>query len=123
MEIPLPKMIETKNHLLQCKTMISKKVRELFSSLMEAFDNNSAVTFDNETDQYTGYFNGSVVNKFINEGVLELVNNNGADYSASPFGFTIGFEHFLHMNKKPRNLIGYLCYGFIDDKTDEIHPQ
>lgn len=56
--------------------MISKKIREFFSSLMEASDNNSAVSFDNETEQYTGFFNESVVNKFINEGVLELVNSN-----------------------------------------------
>ena len=135
--------------------MISKKIREFFSSLMEATDNNSSVSFDNETEQYSGYFNDSVVNKFINEGLLELVDNNDsgtclimnnrddflsgfasgvnearlgrdmyyADYNANPFAFTIGYEHFLHMNKKPRNLIGYICHGFIDDNTGEIHIQ
>jgi hypothetical protein len=135
--------------------MISKKIREFFSSLMEATDSNSAVIFNNENEQYTGYFNDSVVNKFITEGVLELVNNDDsgtclimnnrddflsgfaygvnearlgrdmyyADYNASPFAFTVGFEHFLHMNKKPRNLIGYRCHGFINDETDEIHIQ
>lgn len=122
---------------------------------MEATDNNSAVNFDNETEQYTGYFNESVVNKFINEGVLELVDNNDsgtclimnnrddfisgfasgvnearlgrdmyyADYNANPFAFTIGYEHFLHMNKKPRLLAGYVCHGFVDDKTGDIHFQ
>ena len=135
--------------------MISKKIREFFSSLMEASDNNSAVSYDNETEQYTGYFNESVVNKFISEGVLELIDSNDsetclimnnrddflsgfasgvnearlgrdmyyADYNANPFAFTVGFEHFLHMNKKPRNLIDYRCHGFIDDKTGDIHLQ
>ena len=46
---------------------------------MEASDNNSAVSFDNETEHYTGYFNESVVNKFINEGVLELVHSNDSE--------------------------------------------
>jgi hypothetical protein len=122
---------------------------------MEASDNNTAVSFDSETEQYTGYFNESVVNKFINEGVLELVDSIGAetclimnnrddflsgfasgvnearlgrdmyyaDYNANPFAFTIGYEHFLHMNKKPRQLVGYVCHGFIDDKTGDIHLQ
>ena len=135
--------------------MISKRIRELFSSLMEATANSSAVFFDNETEQYTGYFNESIVNKFIKEGVLELVNYNGAetclimnnrddflsglasgvnearlgrdmhyaDYNANPFAFTIGYEHFLHMNKKPRQLVGYVCHGFIDDNTGDIHHQ
>ena len=52
--------------------MISKKVRELFVSLMEAADN-APVSYDNETEQYTGYFNASVVDKYIDLGALELV--------------------------------------------------
>jgi len=52
--------------------VISKKVRELFVSLMEATDD-AAVTYDVETDQYSGYFNSSVVDKYIELGALELV--------------------------------------------------
>tara|TARA_R110002167_G_scaffold97758_2_gene257736 strand:+ start:22349 stop:22753 length:405 start_codon:yes stop_codon:yes gene_type:complete len=52
--------------------MISKKVRELFVSLMEA-TNDSAVSYDIETEQYSGYFNNSVVEKYIELGALELI--------------------------------------------------
>ena len=44
--------------------MISKKVRELFVSLMEATDD-SAVSYDGETEQYSGFFNSTVVDKYI----------------------------------------------------------
>ena len=40
--------------------MISKKVRELFVSLMEA-TNDSAVSYDNETEQYSGFFNSDLI--------------------------------------------------------------
>ncbi len=52
--------------------MISKKVRELFVSLMEASDD-AAVSYDIETEQYSGYFNNTVVDKYIELGALELV--------------------------------------------------
>ncbi len=52
--------------------MISKKVRELFVSLMEASDD-SAVSYDIETEQYSGFFNNTVVDKYIELGALELV--------------------------------------------------
>lgn len=52
--------------------MISKKVRELFVSLMEATDD-SAVTYDGETEQYSGFFNSTVVDKYIELGAIELV--------------------------------------------------
>jgi len=52
--------------------VISKKVRELFVSLMEAADD-SAVSYDVETEQYRGFFNNTVVNKYIELGALELV--------------------------------------------------
>jgi hypothetical protein len=58
--------------------MISKKIRELFVSLMEAENQDSPVMYDSETEQYTGYFNETVVNKFITEGALELVSNESA---------------------------------------------
>jgi len=115
---------------------------------MEAISN-ATVTFDPETEQYTGTFNETLVNKFINEGMFELVNsadgltcmlmNNRedflsgfasgvnearlgrdqyyADYNANPFAFSVGYEHFLYMNKKPKRLQGYLCHGFIDIET------
>lgn len=59
--------------------MISKKVRELFVSLMEATDN-SSVSYDIESEQYSGYFNSAVVNKYIELGALELVENSN-DYT------------------------------------------
>ena len=126
--------------------MISKKIRELFVSLMEANSGSSKslVTFDPETEIYSGSFNPTLLNKFIDEGVFEVVDNNEdftnllmncrddflsgfasgvneaklgrdqyyADYNASPFAFSIGYEHFLYMNKKPKKLEGYDCHGF-----------
>ncbi len=56
--------------------MISKKVRELFVSLMEGTDD-SAILYDVETEQYSGYFNLNVVNKYIDLGALELVEAVG----------------------------------------------
>jgi hypothetical protein len=56
--------------------VISKKVRELFVSLMEA-TNDSPVTYDIETEQYSGFFNTAVVNKYIELGALSLVEGNG----------------------------------------------
>jgi hypothetical protein len=126
--------------------LISKKVRELFVSLMEASNNNatSMVIFDHETEVYRGVFNGALLNKFINEGVFEIVDSHGdathilmnnrddflsgfasgvneaklgrdqyyADYNANPFAFSLGYEHFLYMNKKPKKLEDYDCHGF-----------
>jgi len=57
--------------------VISKKVRELFVSLMEASDD-SPVSYDVETEQYSGYFNNAVVDKYIDLGALELVEG-GSD--------------------------------------------
>ena len=57
--------------------MISKKVRELFVSLMEANDD-SPVLYDVETDQYSGFFNSVVVDKYIDFGALELVNSGSS---------------------------------------------
>jgi len=52
--------------------VISKKVRELFVSLMEASDD-YPVSYDVETEQYSGFFNNAVVDKYIELGALELV--------------------------------------------------
>jgi hypothetical protein len=52
--------------------VISKKVRELFVSMMEA-SNGTPVVYDSETDQYSGYFNKVVVNKYIDLGALLFV--------------------------------------------------
>ena len=49
--------------------MISKKVRELFVALMEASDD-SPVSYDVETEQYSGFFNNVVVDKYIELGAL-----------------------------------------------------
>jgi len=56
--------------------VISKKVRELFVSLMEASDD-SPVSYDVETEQYSGFFNNVVVDKYIELGALELVEGVG----------------------------------------------
>jgi len=56
--------------------MISKKIREFFVSLMEAKDEGSAVLYDNNTEQYIGVFNETVVNKFIGDSIIELVSND-----------------------------------------------
>ncbi|NQZ21869.1 MAG: hypothetical protein HRT53_07380 [Colwellia sp.] len=133
--------------------MISKKVRELFVSLMEATDT-SPVVYDIETQQYTGNFNAAVVNKYIELGALELVegvaaitiliNNRDdflssfaagareamhgsdqsyADYNANPFAFSVGFEHFHQLAKKKRPVSGYICHGFERADTGLIHQQ
>ncbi|MDU0354235.1 hypothetical protein RS130_10090 [Paraglaciecola aquimarina] len=135
--------------------MISKKIRELFVSMMEAYEDSTPVAYDADTEQYTGYLNQAVVNKFIDSGLLELIDNNVglvtvlindredflsgfasgvnearlgrdqsyADYNANPFAFSVGYEQFLYMNKKPRLLAGYVCHGFINDETGDIHVQ
>jgi hypothetical protein len=113
---------------------------------MEATNNNatSMVKFDPETEIYSGTFNMVLLNKFIHEGVFEVVDSHGgptnvlmnnsddflsgfasgvneaklgrdqyyADYNANPFAFSVGYEHFLYMNKKPKKLEGYKCHGF-----------
>ncbi|ALO34807.1 hypothetical protein CMT41_08810 [Colwellia sp. MT41] len=58
--------------------MISKKVRELFVSFMEATDD-SPVSYDMETEQYRGAFNPVVVDKYIELGALELVDDGSGD--------------------------------------------
>lgn len=60
--------------------MISKKVRELFVSLMEAAGD-SPVSYDVETEQYSGFFNRTVVDKYIDLGALALIE--GGDGSIS----------------------------------------
>ena len=55
--------------------MISKKVRELFVSLMEA-TGDSPVCYDVETEQYRGSFNATVVDKYIELGALEHVESD-----------------------------------------------
>ena len=133
--------------------MISKKVRELFVSLMEAADN-SPVSYDIETEQYSGFFNSAVVDKYIELGALELVEgDNGttillnnrddflssfaagireakhgsdqsyADYNANPFAFSVGYEHFHQLSKKKRQISGYICHGFEREDTGLIHQQ
>ena len=66
--------------------MISKKVREFFVSLMEAREEgdggDSAVCYHGETELYSGYFNDAVVDKFIEQGVVELVNSEAVDNNA-----------------------------------------
>jgi hypothetical protein len=52
--------------------MISKKVKELFVSMMEA-TKDSAIVYDNQTEQYSGYFNKAVVEKYIDLGGLLFV--------------------------------------------------
>ena len=113
---------------------------------MEATSNNSTsmVTFDTETEVYSGSFNTTLLDKFIQEGAFEVVESDGdttnllinnrddflsgfasgvkeaklgrdqyyADYNANPFAFSVGYEHFLYMNKKPKRLEGYICHGF-----------
>ena len=44
---------------------------------MEASEQDTAVILDRETDTYCGVFNASVVDKFIEQGVLELVADQG----------------------------------------------
>jgi len=133
--------------------VISKKVRELFASLMEAGED-SPVSYDVETEQYSGYFNNTVVDKYIDLGALELVDSNGevcllinnrddflssfaagvreakngsdqsyADYNANPFAFSIGYEHYFHLAKKKRPNIDYICHGFERLDTGLIHHQ
>jgi len=133
--------------------VISKKVRELFVSLMEAGED-SPVSYDIETEQYSGYFNNTVVDKYIDLGALELVESSGevcllinnrddflssfaagvreakngsdqsyADYNANPFAFSIGYEHYFHLAKKKRPNIDYNCHGFERVDTGLIHHQ
>lgn len=54
--------------------MIPKKTREFFTSLMEAQAQGTAITYDKDTECYSGIFDTKTLNKFIDEGVLELVD-------------------------------------------------
>ena len=45
----------------------------MFVALMEATNNESAVQYNTETEQYAGYFNRGVVDKYIEFGAIELV--------------------------------------------------
>jgi hypothetical protein len=54
--------------------VISKKVRELFVSLMEATDD-TPIAYNIETEQYSGFFNSTVVDKYIELGALELIES------------------------------------------------
>lgn len=54
--------------------MISKKVRDLFVSLMEATDD-TPIAYDIDTEQYSGFFNSTVVDKYIELGALELIES------------------------------------------------
>ncbi len=47
-------------------------------SLMEAGDDTS-VTYNSETEQYSGFFNANVVDKYIDLGALELVDSNAGE--------------------------------------------
>jgi len=55
--------------------VISKKIREFFVSLMEAQSEGSVILYNNELEQYSGVFNEAVINKFIDQGIIELVSN------------------------------------------------
>ena len=46
---------------------------------MEATSNNSTsmVSFDPETEVYSGSFNATLLDKFIHEGVFEVVDSDG----------------------------------------------
>jgi hypothetical protein len=54
--------------------VISKKVRDLFVSLMEATDD-TPIAYDIDTEQYSGFFNSTVVDKYIELGALELIES------------------------------------------------
>jgi hypothetical protein len=56
--------------------MISKKVRELFVSMMEA-TNDTPIMYDSQTDQYSGFFNKVVVEKYIELGALLFIEECG----------------------------------------------
>jgi hypothetical protein len=45
------------------------------------------------------------------------------DYQSNPMAFAIGYEHFLDLSKKPKQLIGYIFHGFLDEETGEVQVQ
>jgi hypothetical protein len=49
-------------------------VRDLFVSLMEATDD-TPIAYDIDTEQYSGFFNSTVVDKYIELGALELIES------------------------------------------------
>lgn len=133
--------------------MISKKVRELFVSLMEATDD-SPVSYDVETDQYSGSFNSVVVDKYIDYGALEPVNsgsspaiillnnrddflssfaagvreaNNGSDQAYADYNANpfafLVGYEHFHQLAKKNRHHGYICHGFKRDDTGSIHQQ
>lgn len=53
--------------------MIPKKTREFFVSLMEAMEEGTPVIYERESDRYSGIFCEKIINRYIEEGVVELV--------------------------------------------------
>ncbi|MFT5636541.1 MAG: hypothetical protein ACI89T_002010 [Cognaticolwellia sp.] len=49
-------------------------MRDLFVSLMEATDD-TPIAYDIDTEQYSGFFNSTVVDKYIELGALELIES------------------------------------------------
>ena len=115
--------------------MISKKVRELFVSLMEASDD-SPVSYDVETDQYSGCFNNEVVDKYIALGALELVEEgngsvtillNNRDYFLSSFAAGVreanngSDQSYADYNANPFAFsVGYEHFHQISKKKQKI---
>ena len=115
--------------------MISKKVRELFVSLMEA-TNDSAVSYDIETEQYNGFFNSVVLNKYIELGAIELVESetdttviilNGRDDFLSSFAAGIreakngSDQAYADYNANPFAFsIGYEHYHQLSKKKSKL---
>jgi|GEM_PF-1000288 len=51
-----------------------------------------------------------------------------ADYNANPYAFSCGYEHYQYRQKKCKRTpydeaTGYVCHGFICDKSDTIYEQ
>ena len=116
--------------------MISKKVRELFVSLMEATDD-AVFSYEIETEQYRGYFNNSVVDKYIALGALELVEGgsgstiillNNRDDFLSSFAAGIreakngGDQYYADYNANPFAFsVGYEHFHQITKKKRPNH--
>ena len=75
--------------------------------LVENKDGVSSVLINNHLDFLSGFAQG------VNEASLGR-DQYYADYNANPFAFSVGYEHHLFMQKKPKRLEGYLCHGFTD---------
>jgi len=85
--------------------MLGKFINEGAFEVVDSNEDAIRVLMNNRDDFLSGFASG------VKEAKLGR-DQYYADYNANPFAFSVGYEHYWYMNKKPKNLEGYACHGF-----------